>query len=548
MFDLFFSEILFPLLVISPPSSRSNFDEELQLMPPLPPPSKLPLAPVASTSEPISVPPASNLNSRQNSASPLTTKPPNQPTKSSFPTSTTLTWKTGVPFKSKTASKPPTRTSSLSSSLPTPPVAGSSTGPPKSSEDSQLLPIQSVDQPPPAAPSARSPVVQQSLLPSRDSPLPSASKPTLFPSSNAASPPDKIEDPTLVPETQDKQLAAPVAVTPRTTVVEQKKATSITVFNSTEASNDAPAIPEIEMSWNPPSDDDDMANDTEECQAMIEDDEEDIMEVEHISNDVPLSKVSSPVRSDSSSGNEAGPSRRPSSPPIEPRRSSRRSSRSSTEHWPATFDDDDNEGTRIHEPVSRNTTPEDPSNFGALVPKLKGKTYGGMPAITWKEYRRNLSNFEQKCYYAKDLPHALQDHINDMSPYTQMMGGMRDLFQAMMLENTVEDEPDAPPIEIQNGVDEEPTPPWEFYYTNKMWHGEGVPPPDVNSLISCSCKGVCDPRSKTCACLANQRKVASDPYLEFAYDKAGKLKIPGYPVFECNDLCGCGDECRNRVG
>jgi histone-lysine N-methyltransferase SUV39H len=135
-----------------------------------------------------------------------------------------------------------------------------------------------------------------------------------------------------------------------------------------------------------------------------------------------------------------------------------------------------------------------------------------------------------------------------MSPYTQMMGGMRDLFEAMVLENTVDDEPDAPPIELQNDVDEEPTPPWEFYYTNKMWHGEGVPPPDVKNLISCSCKGVCDPRSKTCACLMNQRNVAADPYLEFAYDKAGRLKIPGYPVFECNDLCGCGDECRNRVG
>ena len=270
------------------------------------------------------------------------------------------------------------------------------------------------------------------------------------------SPPDKIEDPTPASETPEKQPAAPAVVTTRTTVIEQSTATSITVSKSTEASNDAPAVPEIEMSWNPPPDDDDMANDTEECQAMIEDDDDDdIMEVEHISNDVPLSKVPSPVRSDSSGGNEAGPSRRSSTPPIELRRSSRRSSRSSTERWPTTFDDDDNEGARVYEPASRNTTPEEPGSSAALVHKLQGKTYGGMPAITWKEYRRNMSNFEQKCYYAKDLPHALQDHINDMSPYTQMMGGMRDLFQAMMLENTVEDEPDAPPIEIQNGVDEE---------------------------------------------------------------------------------------------
>jgi len=453
-----------------------------------------------------------------------------------------------VPFKSKTASKPPTRTNSFSS-LPTIAPAGSSTVPEKSPDDSQPLLVQSVDQPPLAAPSPPS-KAQQSSLPSRDSSQPSTSKPIPFPSFDAGSLPDKISDTTPVSETRDKQPAAQAAVTTSTTlVIEQSTANSITVSNTTEASNGTPAVPEVEMSWNPPSDDD-MANDIDECQALIEDhDYDDIMEVELTSNAIPVDKVPSPAQSDPNGWNEAGPSRRSSSPPIEVRRSSRRSShsRSSTEHWPKTFDDDDNEGpTRVYEPASRNTTPEDSGGAGALV--HKGKTYGGLPAITWKEYRRNLDNFVQKCHYAKDLPHALQDHVNDMSPYTQMMGGMRDLFEAMVMENTVDDEPDAPPIELQNGVDEEPTPPWEFYYTNKMWHGEGVPPPDVKNLISCSCKGVCDPRSKTCACLMNQRNVAADPYLEFAYDKAGRLKIPGYPVFECNDLCGCGDECRNRVG
>ena len=408
--------------------------------------------------------------------------------------------------------------------------------PEKSPEDPQLLPVRSVDQPAPSPP----PEVQQLAVPTRDSPQPSTSKPRISPSFDATFPPDKISDPKSASEIQDKQLAVQIEQTAMTSV-------AVTVSNLIEASKDAPAVPDVEMSWNPPSDEE-MDNDTDECQALIEfHDEDDIMEIEHMSQDIPLAKGASPPQSDSNGSNEAGPSRgRSSSPPIELRRSSRRSSRSSIEHWPRTFDDDDNEPPQVYEPASRNTTPEDTGGAGAVV--HKGKTYGGLPAITWKEYRRNLNNFVQKCYYAKDLPHALQDHVNDMSPYTQLMSGMRDLFQAMVLENTVEDEPDAPPIEIQNGVDEEPTPPWEFYYTNKMWHGEGVPPPDVKNLISCSCKGVCDPRSKTCACLMNQRKVAADPYLEFAYDKAGRLKIPGYPVFECNDLCGCGDECRNRVG
>jgi len=38
---------------------------------------------------------------------------------------------------------------------------------------------------------------------------------------------------------------------------------------------------------------------------------------------------------------------------------------------------------------------------------------------------------EQFRYYAQDFLHALQDHVNDMSSYTRIMSGMRDLFQAM---------------------------------------------------------------------------------------------------------------------
>ena len=61
--------------------------------------------------------------------------------------------------------------------------------------------------------------------------------------------------------------------------------------------------------------------------------------------------------------------------------------------------------------------------------------------MTRQEYRRNLNNALQKCYYAQDLPHALQDHVNYVSPYTRIMSGMRDLFRPMVLENTV-DEPE----------------------------------------------------------------------------------------------------------
>ena len=87
------------------------------------------------------------------------------------------------------------------------------------------------------------------------------------------------------------------------------------VSNSTEVSNDAPAVPEVETSWNPPSDDD-MANDTDECWALIDDDE-DIMQVEYMPNNIPSGKVASPVRSDSSGRIEARPNTRSPSPPID---------------------------------------------------------------------------------------------------------------------------------------------------------------------------------------------------------------------------------------
>jgi hypothetical protein len=80
-----------------------------------------------------------------------------------------------------------------------------------------------------------------------------------------------------------------------------------------------------------------------------------------------------------------------------------------------------------------------------------------------------------------------------------------------------------------------------------MWHTDGVPPPDVTRLTSCGCTGKCDPKSKMCACVKRQQQYASDVYPDFAYDKNGRLRLPGPPIFECNDLCGCDDECRNRV-
>lgn len=174
-------------------------------------------------------------------------------------------------------------------------------------------------------------------------------------------------------------------------------------------------------------------------------------------------------------------------------------------------------------------------------------SYGGFKALTWETHKRDLSNFHFKHYSAKDIPTSLPDSINRLSEYTRMHQGIRDVFRAYILESIVEDEAGAPDIEIINDVDLEPTPLFEFNYSNRMWYGEGVPLPDYSKLEGCGCVGKCDPRSKTCACAKRQRKYLG---MEdgFVYDKNGRLKHAGYPIFECNELCACDEDCRNRVG
>ncbi|TEB27917.1 SET domain-containing protein [Coprinellus micaceus] len=133
-----------------------------------------------------------------------------------------------------------------------------------------------------------------------------------------------------------------------------------------------------------------------------------------------------------------------------------------------------------------------------------------------------------------------------------MSGGTRQILSAHIAHNTREDEPNAPPIEILNKVDNDPAPPWEFWYTNQMYHGPGVPLPDGSKMKGCDCVGKCDPRSKTCQCVARQRVFfdgTDDHGLGFIYDKQRRLRplLAGYAIWECNDLCGCDEDCMNRV-
>ena len=148
------------------------------------------------------------------------------------------------------------------------------------------------------------------------------------------------------------------------------------------------------------------------------------------------------------------------------------------------------------------------------------------------------------------LPTTLLDFINNIPDTIRKTLVFRQMFEAVIAENTAQDEPGAPPIVVINEIDDEPTPPWEFFYSNKLWYHEDVPPPDYNKLVGCDCVGVCDPSSSTCACLRRQKNLWPDGVesgFGFSYNEEGTLKNWDETIVECNDLCQCTNKCRNRV-
>ena len=149
-----------------------------------------------------------------------------------------------------------------------------------------------------------------------------------------------------------------------------------------------------------------------------------------------------------------------------------------------------------------------------------------------------------------DLPTGLLDYVNNLPDSIRKSLVFRQMFESMIADNTSQDEPDAPPIRVINEIDDEPTPPWEFYYSNKLWYHEDVPGPDYNKLVGCDCAGECDPTSSTCDCLRRQKKLWPDGEnsgVGFSYDEDGLLKNWDETIVECNDLCRCSNKCRNRV-
>ncbi|KZV86722.1 SET domain-containing protein [Exidia glandulosa HHB12029] len=126
---------------------------------------------------------------------------------------------------------------------------------------------------------------------------------------------------------------------------------------------------------------------------------------------------------------------------------------------------------------------------------------------------------------------------------------MKDTFEQMICANTLNSEPYAPPVTVANPVDDEPCPPWEFLYTNDLKYGKHVRRGKPENLKGCNCIGGCKPGSTTCACLHRQKQYFGlfGINKEFNYDENGRYVNDEFPIFECNDACGCDEDCMNRV-
>jgi len=172
---------------------------------------------------------------------------------------------------------------------------------------------------------------------------------------------------------------------------------------------------------------------------------------------------------------------------------------------------------------------------------------GGIEAFTWRDVRYELLLAQQPHLLAKNLPHEYEDHVNALQPEFRRLPQMRKVFEAMVVENTVHDEPNAPPIHIHNNEDDDPSPDWEFHYSNSMWYGEGVPGPDLKNLVGCDCEGQCNPQLHFCECSELQHSLYPDMDTDFAYNTDGTLHYQNVPIHECNDLCSCDETCPNRV-
>nr|CAB98195.1 heterochromatin protein [Clytus arietis] len=106
-------------------------------------------------------------------------------------------------------------------------------------------------------------------------------------------------------------------------------------------------------------------------------------------------------------------------------------------------------------------------------------------------------------------------------------------FEDMINENAK----DEAAITVENNADLECLPE-SFVCINDYLATDGIVIPNEPTK-GCDCKE-CGPKLKSCC--------GRQPYNGFTYNVRPRVNVnPGAPIYECNKLCKCGPDCRNRV-
>lgn len=151
-------------------------------------------------------------------------------------------------------------------------------------------------------------------------------------------------------------------------------------------------------------------------------------------------------------------------------------------------------------------------------------------------------------YHKDPLDSSFPDRMRAQPEEYQKATYNRRIFESWIIQSTM-DEPEAPPIDIKNNVDDDPCPPWDFVYTNLLKRGDGVPkPPKISDLEGCTCIGGCRSDVDVCSCAQRNMQFAdARSTTGFLYDSQGCLQEYYFPIFECNEACSCAEYCNNRV-
>ena len=129
---------------------------------------------------------------------------------------------------------------------------------------------------------------------------------------------------------------------------------------------------------------------------------------------------------------------------------------------------------------------------------------------------------------------------------------LRALFEQVVRQNTFHDDHDGAPVTLSDNLGDDLSRLWEFHYSDKVLHNVTVPEFNRGELKGCACEGDCR-NSHSCACLTRQRRYFTAAGYRskehaFNYNSAGQIVDHRFPVFECNEECGCDNSCVNRVG